>query len=797
LRILLASCALALAGVVAGGVLADSFNFDDIEVQEEFGEAIVTLDAPNDAKVEHSNDASRGEFTVTFRGTSIRLPRRVYTGEGTLKSVDLEPWFSEGERLTRLVLRYEPGASAMFEREGDILFVALESPKAGSMPVMTAASTPSASAEATAASEPAAPASSATESATPAATAAAAPEPAMPQLAKTPEERQEAASESTKAEPMASAEAPAPAEPPVSPAPTDAAPVAADAAKTPWAAWSSDEAREEDARASAEGWSIADLWKNDGAQAPFGATAPPPPPARDAAPVASATTTEPASRSAETSGAEASVAEASAPPASAPLTTAPEAPQDPRVAEATKAEPAPATEISTAAAGQEDRFAARDVEPTRSDRTPIASASEPREVETPLAIPASAMAPRENARVRDTQPSVPQASDEGPNISIDLQGADIHTVLRSISESSGRNIVANSGVTGAVTLKLTNVPWRRALEIILRTQSLGYIEELGVIRVAPADLLRAEDIESETAGRKKDSLVALETSIIPVQFATAEEIKLSVGSVLSPRGKIDVDGRTNSIILTDIPSTIPVIRGLVKDLDSKTPQVEIVARLVDLDVSAARELGIKWGLNNVHSTAEAISGNASVDSRITNPAGTINFGIIRDFADLDVTLQALEQRQKANIISNPKISTVNNREARILVGQEIPLVVQDEAGNAITELKKIGIELRVTPYINQGDLITLDLHPEVSDLASQSSGSGGIIINTSEADTRVMVKDGETAVIGGMVRQNETEVVRGVPVLSQIPVVGGIFRSKSKSDAKRELVIFVTPRIVN
>jgi type IV pilus assembly protein PilQ len=317
-----------------------------------------------------------------------------------------------------------------------------------------------------------------------------------------------------------------------------------------------------------------------------------------------------------------------------------------------------------------------------------------------------------------------------------------------------------------------------------------------VIRVAQVSALNEEEISREAAERKKDGLVPLQTSVIPVRFAAADELRLSMGSMLSPRGKIDIDTRTNSLVVTDIPSTLPVVQGLVNELDTKTPQVEIVAQLVDLDTSVARELGIDWSLDNLHSTQYGASGAVGVNGAIASPVGTVNLGVIKKFGDLDLLLQALEQKQKANIISNPKITTVNNREASILVGQEIPLIVQDEAGNPITELKKIGITLRVTPYINQDGLITLDLHPEVSDLASQSSTQTGIIINTSEADTRVMVMDGETAVIGGLIRQNETEFESRVPILGSIPILGHLFRSKSTTKAKRELVIFVTPRII-
>jgi type IV pilus assembly protein PilQ len=436
--------------------------------------------------------------------------------------------------------------------------------------------------------------------------------------------------------------------------------------------------------------------------------------------------------------------------------------------------------------------------------TPAASVPAPRETapaprETAPTPPAPEVRASKPSRPANEQPEVPSDAGrrEGKVISIDLQGADIHTVLRSLSESSGRNIVANSNVVGQVTLKLSDVPWRIAMDVILSTQNLGYVEEGDIIRVATLADLRAEEIDRETAERKKDDLVAVQTEIVHVQFANAAELVQPLTTMLSRRGSIEVDARMNALVVTDIPTKLGQVRTMVKKLDERTPQIEIVAKLVDIDAGVVREMGINWGAMNLHSTPQAISGNVSVNAPITKSAGTINFGIIRDFADLDLTIQMLETENKANIISNPKITTVNNREARILVGQEIPLVVRDEAGNAITELKKIGIELRVTPHINESDLITLDLRPQVSDLASTASQSAGVIINTTEADTRVMVRDNETAVIGGLIRSNETRFESGVPVLKEIPLLGGLFRSSSVSDAKRELLIFVTPKIIS
>jgi type II secretory pathway component GspD/PulD (secretin) len=174
----------------------------------------------------------------------------------------------------------------------------------------------------------------------------------------------------------------------------------------------------------------------------------------------------------------------------------------------------------------------------------------------------------------------------------------------------------------------------------------------------------------------------------------------------------------------------------------------------------------------------------------------VKLGTVKSFGSIDATLEALETQNKANIISNPRITTVNNREASVVVGQQIPLIVQDFAGNAVTQLTTIGIKLSVTPHINVGNKITMDVHPEVSDLAAQATVQGGIIINTTMADTRVMVNDGETAVIGGLIRSNESTTKRGVPVLMDIPLIGNLFRSNSRTKAKRELLIFVTPKIL-
>jgi len=392
--------------------------------------------------------------------------------------------------------------------------------------------------------------------------------------------------------------------------------------------------------------------------------------------------------------------------------------------------------------------------------------------------------------------SDPQIVGRGDLVSLDVQGADVNTVMRSLAEFGGKNIVCNKEVKGAVSVRLKSVPWRDALEMILRTQGLSYVEEQGIVRVATAEELRNEEIDKQTAERKKEELLPLEIKRVEVKFANAAELKMSLEKMLTRRGYVEVDQRTNSLLITDIAAKVAAAEKMAKELDSMTPQVEIVAKMVDVDATVSRNLGIVWSAENMDIGKQHVDESAKVNAPVTNPAGTLKIGAIRDYVTLDATLSALESQNKANIISNPKITTVNNREASILVGKEIPIIVQDAAGNPITQLKKIGITLRVTPHINSEKDITLDLHPEVSDLSSQATVQGGVIINTTEADTRVIVQNGQTAVIGGLIRENITNDKTGVPVLQSIPILGFLFRSSGETKSKRELLIFITPRIV-
>ena len=399
--------------------------------------------------------------------------------------------------------------------------------------------------------------------------------------------------------------------------------------------------------------------------------------------------------------------------------------------------------------------------------------------------------------------------------SIDVEGADIRSVLRAIAEFSGRNIVIGRDVTGRVKVTLHNVGWQEALRTILRTQGLDYVEEGGIIRVDDLQKLGQEEVERETARSKAADLMPLETRIVKLNYANAQELMASLQGSLTKRGAILVEKRTNSLIISDLPDNVERVGKMASQLDSATPQIEIIAKLVDVDESALRGLGIEWNVGPAKSQFFSdASGNPAGGhgfnpgndpdqslnpdhhTPIADPATRITYGISKRWGFIEAQLQLLEEQRKANIISNPRITTFDNREAKILVGQKIPLIVQDVAGNPVSQLQTIGIQLKVTPHLTDEKKIIMDLHPEVSDLSTQSTVQGGVIINTSEADTRVMVDDGQTAVIGGLIRTNDGKVRTGTPILKDIPLLGMLFRSDNSVHDNRELIIFVTPRVV-
>ncbi len=430
----------------------------------------------------------------------------------------------------------------------------------------------------------------------------------------------------------------------------------------------------------------------------------------------------------------------------------------------------------------------------------VAESSAPEEPAPPgedaQAQPAGEQRVTPDLPTQDAAPMDPPL-EELPAMSLDVQGADLNTVFRSISEYAGANIVADSNVKGTVTIRALDLPWREMLEAVCRASGLAAIETGPVIRIATLRTAQEEALAQESIARKQEEVMPLQTRIVQVSYANAGELQETLTKVCSSRGQVQVDARTNALIVTDIAPRIEQLEEMVRRLDGETIQVEIAARIVDVDESEARQLGINWAGENLHSESANATGSVTVDANdVVGAPGEVRVGIIRSFGEIQARLQVLEKKNQAEIISAPRITTVDNRMARILVGKEVPLITLDFSGNAITELKKVGIALEVTPHVNNDSQITMDLHPEISDLSSQSTAQGGVVFTTTEADTRVLVADGQTAVIGGLIRGGEVLYERGVPFLKDIPLLGALFKTSDRRLEKRDLLIFVTPRIV-
>lgn len=370
-------------------------------------------------------------------------------------------------------------------------------------------------------------------------------------------------------------------------------------------------------------------------------------------------------------------------------------------------------------------------------------------------------------------------------ISMNVEQADIRTVLRSIAEFSGTNIVAGSEVTGPVTVLLNNVPWREALDNVLRINDFVAVEERGVIRVTThKDIASAEKLE------------ALETNIYKVKYARAETLKKTLAKLLSERGKMESDTRANTLIVTDIPSVISSMNMLVENLDQPTSQVLVEAKIVQVDASRSRELGVSWGAGNLNNPLSNTQAGANVDLGVVNPTGSFTFGKLHNGIDINATLSALEEDNAAEVLSQPSVLINDNESATITSGKRIPINKIDESGNIVTEFYDVAVKLNVTPHINPNNEVLMTLNPEVADLSGEATVAGGIIILTSEVKTTLLVKDGETVVIGGVIRSKEGTLNRRVPLLHAIPLFGRLFDYEVETSDKSEILVFVTPRVI-
>ncbi len=403
----------------------------------------------------------------------------------------------------------------------------------------------------------------------------------------------------------------------------------------------------------------------------------------------------------------------------------------------------------------------------------------------------------------------------GEKISLVFDNAEIRNILQLIGEVGDLNIIAGEEVKGNVTLRLIDVPWDQALDLIMETRGLGMLREGNVVQILPKDRIREMRQAELTAITQERQLEPLITRVISISYTDLKNVAAPARDLLTERGKITEDARNKQLIVTDVPSVIEEVDKLVAILDTPERQVLIEARIVEASSTFSRDLGVKWGLSYQNSGGgpwDASSGSIGLGgSFLISPpsAGSvlggsglgsgITFGRVGvDSTILDLRISALEAAGEAKVISTPRVSTLNGGEATISQGTKIPYQSSGDDGLPKTEFVDANLELTVRPVINPDNSIILDISATNSSIGSTvSTGSGSApAIDTKEAKTMVLIQDGETTVIGGIFVETENSSTAGVPLLMKIPILGHLFKSSNFNNTRSELMIFITPRIV-
>lgn len=403
----------------------------------------------------------------------------------------------------------------------------------------------------------------------------------------------------------------------------------------------------------------------------------------------------------------------------------------------------------------------------------------------------------------------------GRKLSLDFKDADVKNILRLIAEVSNLNIIAGDDVKGKITMRLVDVPWDQALDLILQTSSLGMNQVGNVVRIAPVDTLKRE-VQAELEGKRaKEKLEDLVTELIPVNYAAAKDLVPQIKHVLSDRGDIKFDERTNILIVKDIARNIPLVKNMLRSLDTKTPQIMIEARIVEANLSFQRELGIKWGLELAGKYGTAGGGiagttlgtatreilNLPAVARSGVPGGIGAAGVLEailslgSITQLDIAISAHENKGDVKIISSPKIATLDNKEASIEQGLRIPYPKLTTEGTVTTDFIDANLKLTVTPHVTNDGNIKMIIKAKKDRPDFTQTVLGVPSIDKKEAITEVLVKDNGVVVIAGIYTIEKTDANEGIPLLNKIPLLGWLFKREVKEDLRKDLLIFISPKI--
>jgi len=372
-------------------------------------------------------------------------------------------------------------------------------------------------------------------------------------------------------------------------------------------------------------------------------------------------------------------------------------------------------------------------------------------------------------------------------INLDFENTDIKDVVRVLAQKSGVNIILGQDVVASVTIQLKDTTWEKALDIILKNYNLTYKKEENLIRVMTLEQLKNEEEK-----------IPLVTEIVTLDFANVSDVKSSLESMLSVRGKIQVNSRTNALIITDIPDKVKIIKAIAEDLDLRTPQVIIEALMADVTLADQNQIGIDWSFKPDKPSTEISMGQTL---KLTgDTSGSIIFNrTLWGNPDLETLINFWKQNKRVNILANPRVMTLDNLTATIKLTEQIPYTStqQTEQGSySSTQFKEAGIELFVTPHITtKENYISMNIKVEQS-FQSGTTSDNQPIIDSRSAETNLMVKDGQTIVIGGLRRKTDSTTIDKVPILGDLPFIGKAFRRTIKAVTDVDLLIFVTPTIV-
>ena len=417
----------------------------------------------------------------------------------------------------------------------------------------------------------------------------------------------------------------------------------------------------------------------------------------------------------------------------------------------------------------------------------------------------------------------------GDRLTLNFQDIETRAVLQIIADFTSMNVVVSDTVKGNVTLRLQNVPWDQALDIILKSKGLAMRSNGNVVMIAPSAELAEREKQELESQRKVEELTILRAEFVQINYAKASEIvellKNKDNSLLSPRGSVTVDERTNTLLVMDTEERLADIRRMIRRLDIPVRQVLIESRIVVASDDFTRELGTRWGVSYIRpdsdgrqwTTSGSTEGLTSVQNAfnngddfnvndgmnvnlpVVNPAGSIAIGILAPTYNVNLELSALQAEGRGEVVSSPRVITSNQKEASIEQGVEIPYTEASSSGATTVSFKKAVLSLKVTPQITPDDRVIMDLEVHKDTVGEQvPSAQGGFIpsIDTREVNTQVLVNNGDTVVLGGIYETERGKTVTKVPLLGDIPGLGVFFRNTIEVDDKSELLVFITPKII-